>query len=148
MERLKIIGLDNGITISRINRLSNTESIDRKIFIFDREDNNSYQFDFYTKILQKDDTIAYWRKCYNVRDAILNILKTDKEQYEYPISHENLLKIIKVLKAFNKRNWNDSIWEWRDAKHNIRKCIRNLNIIERYMRKNPNVIHLTFYDSY
>lgn len=144
------MSLDNGIIISHIHRKICEETFPSKLFVFfrdDREGDNDFSR-FYTYTLHTGDEICYWRKCYNIRDAILKVLKTDEEKYEYPISYENLLKIIKVLKSFNKRNWNDNIWEWREVKNGMRICIHNLKIIAKHMRKYPGLIQLTFYDSY
>ena len=144
------MGLDNGITVSRINRLSNSEPVYRKIFIFGRQTAAKYEFDFYTKELLEGDTVAYWRKCWNVRDSILNILNPehDNDRFIFNISYKDLLHIIKALKSFNKHNWETGIWEWKDIKPQMRKCIKNLQILAEHMRKNPNVLHLEFYDSY
>lgn len=96
--------------------------------------------------------MAYWRKCWNVRDAIGEALDTFYDNGITDIDRYEVLAIIKELKKFNRKNWSDrepwgSIWSWKEIKRNHRKCIRNLRKLARLMKKYP-ALTAYFYDSY
>ena len=96
--------------------------------------------------------IAYWRKCWNVRDAIGGAIGGIYDNGETSLSRGDVLAIIKVLKKFNKKNWDTygwggSIWEWSEIKKNHRGCIRRLRRLARLMKRYP-LIEVYFYDSY
>ena len=48
--------------------------------------------------------IAYWRKCWNVRGDILDIIDSTEEKYCYEISPNQLLQIVKILSKYNEKN--------------------------------------------
>lgn len=97
--------------------------------------------------------IAYWRKCWNVRGAIADAIGGIHDNGVTSLSREEVLAIIKELKKFNKKNWDDSeygggsIWEWSEIKKNHRGCLRRLRRLARLMKKYPD-IEVYFYDSY
>ena len=41
--------------------------------------------------------IAYWRKCWNVRRDILDIIDSTEEKYCYAVSPDQLLHFVKIL---------------------------------------------------
>lgn len=96
--------------------------------------------------------MAYWRKCWGIRDEILETIGEDLRGGDnYLISREQLKKVINVLKKFtDKEYWEknaDSIWEYDEFKDNQKQNIRQLRWIYGYMKWHPDV-QLFFYDSY
>ena len=94
--------------------------------------------------------IAYWRKCWNVRDAIADAIGGIEGNGVTELSREEVLAIIKELKKFNKKNWDNgggSIWEWPEIKRKHRDCVRRLRRLARLMKRYPD-IEVYFYDSY
>lgn len=99
-----------------------------------------------------DVELAYWRKCWGIRNEILWTLGVDCQGGgDYIVSREKLKEIIEVLKKFtNKEYWEDnadSIWEYDEFKDNQKQNIKQLRWIYRYMKWHPDV-RLFFYDSY
>lgn len=134
------MGLDNGIMIK--------SKDDKMIFIPKR---------YYTWKIEgfKHYEIAYWRKCWGIREKILEILpKEDDEEYLWGdrlINRDDMKVLIKEMKKFTKRKyWDkyaDSIWTFDEFKSNQRKIIRNLKYMYWYMKRNPE-IEVYFYDSF
>jgi len=100
-----------------------------------------------------DVEIAYWRKCWGVRELILSVLHPSKEGYEYIVESEDLNAILNKLidKCFNKEWWEnegDSIWTFEEAlPRTIIDNIFNLKWAAAYMAAHPDV-KMYFYDSY
>lgn len=106
-------------------------------------------------LLERDDIyeydICYWRKCWNIRNIILNNIEDqDKEKEEYLLSQNDIQIIIGILKSFNKDNWNDnggSIWDWdRYRKKRLRENIKKLKHLLKMMKKYDFEVY--FIDSY
>lgn len=92
--------------------------------------------------------IAYWRKCYGLRGDIFSIIDAQEtDGYYYPISTQNLLKILKQLYHYNSKTWSYSIWTWKEIKPSIRKQKRKILFWYIYSHINKNWDFL-FYDSY
>jgi hypothetical protein len=133
------MGLDNGI----IARKSNNEKINAKLLAL-----STYTYS------KGDHEIAYWRKCWNVRGAIANVMGGIYDNEETPLMYEDVIAVIKRLKQFNEKNWSGdswddgSIWEWDEIKKNHRGCIKRLQHLARLMKKYPGEIDVYFYDSY
>lgn len=72
--------------------------------------------------------VAYWRKCWGVRNAILKLYPRDKDEYRFPVTLDNINDIIKTFKYFlSKDRWEreaDSIWDWDE--YTRRNQIKNL----------------------
>lgn len=99
-----------------------------------------------------DIEVAYWRKCWGIRDEILEVLGADIDGGgDYKLDLDKMRDVITVLKKFTKRDyWNenaDSIWEFDEFKSNQRRIIRNLIRILKWMKKEPD-LEVYFYDSY
>ena len=130
-----IIGLDNGIIV--------------------RNAKNKYKGikDFWGGIDAGNDIeVAYWRKCWGIRNQILTVLNKDLEGGgDYRLGLVELKYVIKLLKEFTIREyWNeyaDSIWTFDEFKNNQKQIIKNLKKLYREMKKDPN-IEVYFYDSY
>lgn len=94
--------------------------------------------------------IAYWRKCWQVRAIVLNILGGENDECVYDVSREQLLDIISGLTKNIKRKWYEygpPYWEWKDYKINHKKNVRNLRRLAKLMKKYPDIV-VEFYDSY
>ena len=133
------MGLDNGIDIVRNSYSNKIKALKRFTISYDR--NKKYPFE-----------ICYWRKCWNVRRDILNIVdQSDTEQYRFDLDTSAIKEILKVLKSYNEKNWEyggyGSIWEWSEHKKFNRRHIRNLKKLVRIMKKYPD-LEVYFYDSY
>ena len=134
------MGLDNGI----IARKSDNEKINTKLLAL-----NTFTYS------DGSHEIAYWRKCWNVRYAIADVIGGMYDNGETPLMYEDVIAVIKRLKKFNKKNWDHtscswvgSIWSWDEIKKNHRGCIKRLEKLARLMKEYPGEIDVYFYDSY
>lgn len=131
------MGLDNGIMVRRNEKsMSVHDKLERFETVWDKEHNLDFE-------------IAYYRKCWNVRVAIFKALGGFNDNYETPVSRDDILKIVDALKGLNKENWCDaggSIWEYEEQKPHIRQHIKNLRYLYRLMGKQD--LDVYFYDSY
>lgn len=102
--------------------------------------------------------LAYWRKCWNVRRDILNVLNINKD-YEndglFKLTVSDVEQIIEVLKSYNEENWDNSdgivwasgsIWTFEEQKPHIEQQIKNLTNAIPLMKTGTCVVE--FYDSY
>ena len=133
------MGLDNAICVRR----TSVSNVIPKLAVF------SYSWD---KEHKCDFEIAYWRKCYNIRNGIFN-LGLGYDEAEYPLTVQNIDQIIKLLKSYNSKNWQEnggSIWDWDDEEFpyskKIRLDIKNLKLLRKLMNKYD--LEVYFYDSY
>ena len=101
------MGLDNGIMLKiKDNKLNLPEKLKAA---FESYSEGSYD-------------VLYWRKCWNVRGAILDVLAEnqcfeDENDYKYHISLEVFEKILdhlreQVYRGLTWKNSGESIWEW------------------------------------
>ena len=133
------MGLDNGIEIRRKDNLPNCA------LCFDKEWLKKYNFDL---------EVAYWRKCWNVRDVIFDVLRRgeDNDSVIY-ITREEVLEIIKRLENdfhyfdFLADEWSDCIWKWNTFRKIQKRNIKNLKKLAGMMKRHPE-IEVYFYDSY
>lgn len=130
------MGLDNGIVIKDIDKID---------LIIPKKIRNTYYL---------RGEVAYWRKCWGIREAILNVLNSTGaswEEWEFEVNREQLKNIIVEMKKFTKRKyWEqyaDSIWEYDEFKYNQKRNIKALKWLYKCMGKNPE-IEVYFYDSY
>lgn len=145
------MGLDNGIILTC------------KASLFDRVDyivkHNQCELDSQHIYLPLDTIIndyknhqveielCYWRKCYGLRDRMLQIVHPNNIFY-YEIDH-----IIDLLKSFlNKDVYNeffDSIWDYEEMKNVLCNQILTLFWLKDFLAtKDPSQWTLEFYDSY
>lgn len=140
------MGLDNGIIVK-----TNNEKLNKKLKGF----KTAYPW-IEESTEDKKIEVAYWRKCWNIRNLILNELKKTKGEIPQNDSQTSLLtedidNIIKILKSLNKKNWEDygsSIWTYKEQKPYNRIYIKNLKRLKRLMKLFPNEFEVSFYDSY
>lgn len=101
--------------------------------------------------------IVYWRKNWNLRNAILDSNAVEPaagSEFDYIIDTSNqVFEIIKIIVSFmDKEKWEDdsygsSIWSYEEILPILQQNVINLAIIAAFMQNNPD-IHLIFYDSY
>ena len=135
------MGLDNGI---QIKRNTSTNSIP-ELKQFELAYDNKHQFDF---------EICYWRKCYNIRNMIMDVVESARDNDNSDIlTTTDIEKIIHGLQSFNSANWQEnggSIWDWDDEEYpyseKIQRDIENLKNLQMLMEKYD--LEVYFYDSY
>lgn len=133
------MGLDNGIVIRRKDNLPNCA------LCFDEEWRKKYGYGL---------EVAYWRKCWNVRAIIFDVLRRgDDNDSVIDITREEVLEIIKRLQDdlhyfdFLDDDWGGCIWEWNIFRKIQKRNIKNLKKLAKMMKRHPE-IEVYFYDSY
>lgn len=129
------MGLDNGIYVKR-NEYSEIIPV-------------LAQFDDYGNC---DFDICYWRKCYNVRSDILDILDYGEANYITRLTIDDIYNILDILKNYNRKTWvyggwTGSIWTWDEHKARNKTHIKNLKLLIKLMKKYPD-LEVYFFDSY
>lgn len=133
------MGLDNGIEIKRKDNLPNC------VLCFDDE---------WTRKNNYDLEVAYWRKCWNVRYVIFDVLRRgDENDSVIDITREELVEIINRLETdinyfdFLEGGSYSCIWDWNTLRRIQKRNIKNLKKLARMMKRHPE-IEVYFYDSY
>lgn len=135
------MGLDNGIQIKRNTYTNSIPELKQFELTYD----NKHQFDF---------EVCYWRKCYNIRNMIMNVVESARDNDNSDIlTTTDIEKIIHGLQSFNSANWQEnggSIWDWDDEEYpyseKIQRDIENLKNLQTLMEKYD--LEVYFYDSY
>ena len=134
------MGLDNGIEIKRKDNLPNC------VLCFDDDE--------WRKQHGYDLEVAYWRKCWNVRRIIFDVLRRgDDNDSVIDITREELVEIIHRLEDdlhyfdFLEERWGSCIWTWNEFRSIQKRNIKNLKKLVRMMKRYPE-IKVIFYDSY
>lgn len=133
------MGLDNGIVLRRKDR----QKIELPSFVKDMWES-----------IDTDGAVelAYWRKCWGIRDRIINLFGGENDNGHYNIDANKLLEIIKILNKFlHKEYWDeyaDSIWEYDEHIERSVEILINLSWLSWYMLKEQDNIEVYFYDSY
>lgn len=131
------MGLDNGIEIKRNEKSMNIYNKLKK-FELSYDEENKLDFE-----------VAYYRKCWNIRNIIASCIGGLNDNLETPIERVHIPKIISALKSLNKENWEDegdSIWTYEEQEPFIRQHIKNLKYLYKLMAKYD--LDVYFYDSY
>ena len=130
------MGLDNGICIRR----DSAPECASKIFHEEEWEKKYGSID-----------VAYWRKCWNVRNIIFDLLDiTDFNDSETTITVDDVKRVIAKLKKLNKNNYQDGggcIWLWSEFKRLNCRNIKQLKRLVRLMHKYP-AMEVYFYDSW
>lgn len=132
------MGLDNGIIIRGFSEE------DASYFV----EPTSYSDSDSNKI---DLEICYWRKCWHVRSAIMEVLHMSDEEYEKKIDKEDIPALIRALMTLmSKETWEEggeTIWTFEQYASTHLDNIINLRLLDKYMETHPD-IEVVFYDSY
>ena len=133
------MGLDNGIEIKR------KANLPKCALCFENEWSKQDGYDL---------EVAYWRKCWNVRYIILDVLHSnDDNDGVLNVTREELVEIIRRLKKdlnysdFLEEKWGSCIWEWNEFRGIQKRNMKNLKKLARMMKRHPE-IEVIFYDSY
>lgn len=134
------MGLDNGIIIREPQAIK--EDLEKcPCFKWDENDaQNGYMH------------MAYWRKCWGIRKAILKVLHVDeKGDGEFQIEYDDLPAILRALKPFLKEKiWDEeanSIWQYDEYIDDMVDDYIKLTWLAEYMKTHKDV-KVYFYDSY
>ena len=100
--------------------------------------------------------ICYWRKCWNVRRDILQILNRKPEICNtYTLSFSDITSIRKLMSSYLLRPslWDEysSFWSWAEMRRNIFNSYVALLWLERCVKKDIKMgrdFIVYFYDSY
>ena len=135
------MGLDNGVQIRRTPETNKIEELK----VFNQDWNKELRYDF---------EVTYWRKCWNIRNDLMDLGIGYDEGY-YSMTVEDIEKAIELLKSYNDDNWTDGgscIWEftsdedgWSYSEH-IKQDIESLKLLRQLMDKYD--LDVYFYDSY
>lgn len=138
------MGLDNGIIMKKITRNQLDKIPD---------------FVKYELYYNEDDTVdielAYWRKCWNVRNAIIEAINPECDPAGYAdceIDVDDIPALIRgLMPLFDKDKWTDgrggSIWTFEEQFDNMVQVVLNLKWLETYLKENED-IRVEFYDSF
>ena len=135
------MGLDNGICLKLIDK----ETFgDIPSWIHREEWEDRYNFDY---------EVLYWRKCWNVRGAIMEYLGMSGDDYEHAMTVYDLEDIVDILEryVYGEDNWKDglSIWTWEEIGDHYTKCLEYALKVAEWLRTKPlGSYELYFYDSY
>ena len=130
------MGLDNGITICK-------ENLNSSIIL-----NESF--------IPLDYEVCYWRKCWGIRNDIIDYLhntyEIQEELYEYELTLADLQAIYDILLSwYNKKKWNESgrsIWDWKTMKEQLRYDCNRLAYLIAKKEVYGDDLPVYFYDSY
>lgn len=130
------IGLDNGIIIN-----SNKE-IKAPFWV---------KLDFFNNLDRTCAEVCYWRKCWGLRNCIIDtLIEKEEDFYDCPLNVSDINNILEIIQYFIvPSNWERegrSIWSWDEIKWRLLQQWINLHWLARYMEKNE--IEVYFYDSY
>ena len=96
-------------------------------------------------------SIAYWRKCWDIRGIILGVLHAGQEGGNYPVEAEDLPAIRRgIIKLLNPKIYEDeadSIWEYEERIESELQILLNLMWLENHLKNHPED-SAYFYDSY
>lgn len=136
------MGLDNGICI-RTKERSSEIPIEFQTFIYS-DGMQNYE-------------ILYWRKCWGIRNAIIDYLITKHpmaytiDNSDFSLNLADLGGIYGILCIFNNEEyWKenaDSIWEWKEFEAQLKTQLSNMRWLISYAMRNPDA-DIYFYDSY
>ncbi len=129
------MGLDNGIILKE-----------------DPEKVKDYFFWSTNGFLDKETEICYWRKCWNIRKVIRDVLHLgDKDEFSYLLDADDIKPIIKgITNLMSKESWeadNGSIWDFDEICETLVTNLCNLKLLQKYLEDHPDA-QAYFYDSY
>lgn len=94
----------------------------------------------------------YWRKCYNLRDAVFSVIGGEVDNtFEYKLAPNDIAYLIQKLKPFLQKsywdNHNNCIWDYEEMFEQLYEELVFLEWFKTYYKENSN-LNVTFYDSY
>ena len=136
------MGLDNGIILKLANKKVPEDFPEQEAWWIDSQEDVDKDGEFH---------VAYWRKCWDVREIILGVLHAGQEGGEYLVEAEDLPAIRRgIMKLLNPKTYednSDSIWEYDERVDSELQMVLNLMWLENYLKKHPED-SAVFYDSY
>lgn len=130
------MGLDNGI-VYKGERRSNLGWLARRVLPFYRID-------------EEDElTICYWRKCWNVRDAIMSNLNSVRVGERTILQISDLYVIRRLILNFllHPKDWHNSIWTYKEIRPHLMRQIVALSLLIKWMKHDASCF-VYFYDSF
>lgn len=134
------MGLDNGIIVKITNeaKFGRIPNWVRKGAAFEVKD---------------EIDVAYWRKCWHVRDIALDYLHAHGDGGEFEMTWRDIIGMNKdIKKIYNKRDWDvygRSIWKWHEIGRHYKKQMRYANRVAIWLATKPaDSYEIYFYDSY
>ena len=96
--------------------------------------------------------VAYWRKCWNVRNVIYNTLGVpDENDSVIELSWEDVHNIVqsleKQIRYSTYEDWGSTFWTWNEFRGFQKYNIKRLKKLARMMKRHPE-IEAIFYNSY
>ena len=97
--------------------------------------------------------VCYWRKCWNVRNMIMEILDAPEPgNAYYDVTPKQLVQIRDGIYHFltGEDRWDgsgDSIWDFKDRIPNLAQNIVDITWALGYLKEHPYA-YMQFYDSY
>ena len=130
------MGLDNGVLVKNVTRKDLPKLM---------------RFPSDCDYIKGEVEICYWRKCWGLRNAFLHhrFLNSDPDQWQFKLSVDDVdyLRALIVTYLKHPKDWDDSIWEFSEIKHNLRAQRWNLLLLHFWMKKHQDK-EVIFYDSY
>lgn len=131
------MGLDNGFRIQNINPERFKNAPPRKVQDIE-ETQDGYE-------------VIYFRKCFGIRNSILQVLHAPKNGGDYNVDAEDLPAIFrKIARYLDEEYWDehgDSIWLYEEILPRLMDTLLILGWLYGEMKNDPNIT-CTFYDSY
>lgn len=136
------MGLDNGIILKLSNKKIPEDFPEQDAWWISSQEEVDKNGEF---------EVAYWRKCWDIRSIILEVLHAGQEGGSYPIEADDLPAIrrgiIHLINPKHYDNESDSIWEYDERVDGELQILLNLMWLENYLKKHPED-SAYFYDSY
>lgn len=136
------MGLDNGIVLKLSDKKVPKDFPEQDAWWIDTQEQVGKTGGFH---------IAYWRKCWDIREIILGVLHAGQEGGDYPVEAEDLPAIRRgIVKLLNPKNYeeqSDSIWEYEERLDGELQILLNLMWLENHLKSHPEDTAY-FYDSY
>lgn len=136
------MGLDNGIILKLSDKKVPADFPEKDAWWLDNQLEVEKTGEFH---------VAYWRKCWDIREIILGVLHAGQEGGRYPIEAEDLSPIRrKIIKLLNPKTYEDNcdtIWEYEDRIDSELQILLNLMWLENWLKSHPED-SAYFYDSY
>lgn len=102
---------------------------------------------------KRPEEVCYWRKCWGIRNKILNAINADKDCYSFILTPADVVSVIDILRKFDDEEYwrenHDSIWSYEDMEETLHQQIENLmNLLDELNQPDNNILKVEFYDSY